>query len=101
MVNSIYCIENHGSVSKSADLLCTEFNNCRWRNGDGQNLKWYRTKGNVDIYRLQAISGTNIPPRTPFAVAATPTVKAPTDAAQLVSNPIPCQESDGEIRFKY
>uniref|UniRef100_A0A914WLV7 MAM domain-containing protein n=1 Tax=Plectus sambesii TaxID=2011161 RepID=A0A914WLV7_9BILA len=98
-------VQTSAAISKPEDLVCFEFNDlCRWRNVEGlfiDELDWYRGSGFLDSIRLQAATGTQVSPKAPYAIAATSTALSPTAQAVLVSDTIPCQNGDGEVRLKY
>lgn len=87
-------------ISVSQELICTVWDNlCHWRNADGSALDWNRGTGMPEVFRLQASTGSSAAPRPPFAVVATNRVLKSSEGAQLISDAIPCQAGDGEIRF--
>uniref|UniRef100_A0A914W8G4 MAM domain-containing protein n=1 Tax=Plectus sambesii TaxID=2011161 RepID=A0A914W8G4_9BILA len=116
-------------IDKAADLNCQSFSAaftpyCRWRNElqgpNGDELEWVRGLNAWGQEEGETIFGTDErasecdeeqgegvwKSNNPFTAgywALTGTQKnlPPEDSAMLVSDPIRCQEADGEVRFRY
>ncbi|KAL1240915.1 hypothetical protein TSPI_02343 [Trichinella spiralis] len=84
------------------DLYCVNFDSlCRWHNAPDDQLEFYRAVGTPNLNRLQMLTSTSVPPQPPFIYAMTTQALSPTVSARLVSDSIPCQEGQGQLRFRY
>ncbi|KRX81583.1 hypothetical protein T02_3239 [Trichinella nativa] len=91
-----------GQVKSAMDLYCVNFDSlCRWHNAPDDQLEFYRAVGTPNLNRLQMLTSTSVPPQPPFIYAMTTQALSPTVSARLVSDSIPCQEGQGQLRFRY
>ncbi|KRY92529.1 hypothetical protein T4D_7970, partial [Trichinella pseudospiralis] len=90
-----------GQVKSAMDLYCVNFDSlCRWHNAPDDQLEFYRAVGTPNLNRLQMLTSTSVPPQPPFIYAMTTQAALPTVSARLVSDSIPCQEGQGQLRFR-
>uniref|UniRef100_A0A0N5BU05 MAM domain-containing protein n=1 Tax=Strongyloides papillosus TaxID=174720 RepID=A0A0N5BU05_STREA len=101
-------------IAQSCDLDCYSFDAlgtppCKWNNeinqpcnpNCGDSLDFVRAKNSWGPKQSSLIFGTDETASKYYIIAGTDIKMRPDSSAMLVSNPIQCQEGDGEFIFKY
>uniref|UniRef100_A0AC34F9K5 MAM domain-containing protein n=1 Tax=Panagrolaimus sp. ES5 TaxID=591445 RepID=A0AC34F9K5_9BILA len=99
-------------ISFPCDLNCNSFDGlgtpiCRWRNEwttcseMGDELDWIRARNSWGREEGLTIFGTEETATHCYILVGSQTALPPENAALLVSDPVQCQEGDGQLSFRF